>query len=232
MIKEILQGKQALSLRQEVEEEEEEKVKKRQQFWMMMGNPDLSLGPSQFVIPENTSSLSSESETNPSKKRKYCLDHFKTDPMIQTSIELQLKDPLPFDWEQCLDLESGRMYYLNRSTLKKSWNCPKEQKLDLELNISPISSSSEGKRSSEILEGSKKYSSSYNNNNNMVAVACLKCHLLVMLSRSSPSCPNCKYVHSLATQQNPPPPKVTTIKSFDTLSLLNWSSGGKNDKHE
>ncbi|KAJ4955393.1 hypothetical protein NE237_012176 [Protea cynaroides] len=225
MIKEILQGKQAVSLRQE--EEEEEKVKKRQQFWMMMDNPDLSLGPSQFVVPGSTNSLSSESETNPSKKRKYCSDHFKTEPMIQTNIELQLKDPLPFDWEQCLDLESGRMYYLNRSTLKKTWNWPQEQKLDLELNISPLSSS-EGKSTSEILEGSKKYSSSCNN---MVAVACLKCHLLVMLSRSSPSCPNCKYVHSLPTQQSQPP-KVTTIKSFDTLSLLNWPSGTENDKHD
>ncbi|XP_042490446.1 uncharacterized protein LOC122070367 [Macadamia integrifolia] len=211
-MKEILQGKQALSLRQE----EEEKVKKRQKFWMMMDSPDLSLGPSQFVIPGSTDSLSSGSESNPSKKRKYCLDQFKREPMIQTSIELQLKDPLPSDWEQCLDLESGRMYYLNRSTLKKSWNWPKEQKLDLELNISSLSSSEE-KRSSEILGGSKKSSSS---SSNMVAVACLKCHLLVMLSRSSPSCPNCKYVHSLPNQQNPPP-KVTTINSFDTLILLN-----------
>ena len=25
--------------------------------------------------------------------------------MIQTSVDLQLKDPLPLDWEQCLDLE-------------------------------------------------------------------------------------------------------------------------------
>ncbi|XP_021775258.1 uncharacterized protein LOC110739112 [Chenopodium quinoa] len=29
----------------------------------------------------------------------------------------------------------------------------------------------------------------------MVATACKRCHMLVMLCRSSPTCPNCKYVH-------------------------------------
>ncbi|MCL7032553.1 hypothetical protein MKW94_023041 [Papaver nudicaule] len=29
----------------------------------------------------------------------------------------------------------------------------------------------------------------------MVAAACMRCHLLVMLSKSSPCCPNCKFMH-------------------------------------
>lgn len=29
----------------------------------------------------------------------------------------------------------------------------------------------------------------------MVATACKRCHMLVMLCKSSPTCPNCKYVH-------------------------------------
>ncbi|KAH9624468.1 hypothetical protein KSS87_008158 [Heliosperma pusillum] len=29
----------------------------------------------------------------------------------------------------------------------------------------------------------------------MVATACMKCHMLVMLQKSSPTCPNCKFVH-------------------------------------
>jgi len=29
----------------------------------------------------------------------------------------------------------------------------------------------------------------------MVATACMKCHMLVMLCKSSPTCPNCKFVH-------------------------------------
>ncbi|WCJ44470.1 hypothetical protein M5689_025136 [Euphorbia peplus] len=31
----------------------------------------------------------------------------------------------------------------------------------------------------------------------MVAIVCERCHLLVMLCKSSPSCPNCKFMHSI-----------------------------------
>ncbi|KAG6784273.1 hypothetical protein POTOM_009962 [Populus tomentosa] len=36
----------------------------------------------------------------------------------------------------------------------------------------------------------------------MLATACTKCHMLVMLCRSSPTCPNCKFLHPL--EQSPP----------------------------
>lgn len=116
-------------------------------------------------------------------------------------------------------LQSGRMYYLNRETLRKSWNWPKDQKLDLELNIATHSNCSEKSSSSyDKLDGSKKkYSSS---SSNMMALPCLNCHLLVILSRSSPSCPNCKYFHSIPSEQSPPP-RVPVVKSLNTLSLLN-----------
>lgn len=31
----------------------------------------------------------------------------------------------------------------------------------------------------------------------MVTAVCKKCHMLVMMSKSSPTCPNCKFVHPL-----------------------------------
>ncbi|XP_058089129.1 protein CURLY FLAG LEAF 1-like [Magnolia sinica] len=210
MIKEFLQQKQELSLGKG-----EEEKNKKMRLWRVADRPELSLGPSRFIVAECGNSSSSESEANPCRKRKYAFDQLKTDPMIQTSIELQLKDPLPLDWEQCLDLESGRMYYLNRKTLKKSWNWPKDQKIDLELNISTLSNSDGN--SATVVEDANK---NYNTSSNMVAVACLKCHLLVMLCKSSPSCPNCKYLHSLPTQQSPRP-KISTTKTLETLSLLN-----------
>ncbi|KAB1213382.1 hypothetical protein CJ030_MR5G003548 [Morella rubra] len=182
--------------------------------------PELSLATRQFVASKSsTDSLSSESDGNPSRKRKFFADQpLKTDA-VHTSVDLQLKDPLPLDWEQCLDLKSGRMYYLNRETLRKSWNWPKDQKLDLELNIATHSNCSEkSSSSSDTLDGSKKkYSSS---SSNMMALPCLNCHLLVILSRSSPSCPNCKYFHSIPSEQSPPP-RVPVVKSLNTLSLLN-----------
>lgn len=57
---------------------------------------------------------------------------------------------------------------------------------------------------------------------NMIAVPCANCHLLVMLCKSSPSCPNCKYVQPLA----PAMPQAAhrrlnaAVKPLETLSLL------------
>lgn len=106
------------------------------------------------------------------------------------------------------------MYYLNRKTLKKSWIRPKEQALNLELNIATlVNSDVNASLGSAALDEPKKHASS---GGNMVAVVCANCHLLVMLCKSSPSCPNCKYVHSL----QPPPRQMEAVKPVETLSLL------------
>ncbi|TQD93076.1 hypothetical protein C1H46_021334 [Malus baccata] len=172
--------------------------------------PELSLGPTQLGFNKNSSSSSSPVESAEGKgtcrKRKFFQDHHlkssAPSPSLQTSVDPQLKDPLPLDWEQCLDLESGKMYYLNRKTSRKRWNWPINQaSVNLELNISTLSGSSY--RSSETIEEAKNNNCKYDgsrdnsNNNNTVALACRKCHLLLVLSRSSPCCPNCKYLHSL-----------------------------------
>lgn len=66
-----------------------------------VNNPELSLGGSLSLLCGRTNSSSSESDANSRRKRKQTW----SDPvMIQTSIDLQLNDPLPLDWEQCLDL--------------------------------------------------------------------------------------------------------------------------------
>ncbi|KAA3485570.1 E3 ubiquitin-protein ligase Itchy [Gossypium australe] len=189
---------------------------------------ELSLASSQCVSADKTCNLGPSSDLHhqlvegfnfPSKKRKLFSDQFfNDDSQFQTSVDLQVKDPLPLDWEQCLDLESGKMYYMNRKTLEKTWNWPEDHKLNLELNISPTSSNG-----SEHFNGGSISSADSNNNNkqqqhfssttNMVALPCLNCHLLVILPKSSPACPNCKYVHSFPTLQ--------TTKCPNTLSLLN-----------
>ncbi|KAK1313668.1 hypothetical protein QJS10_CPA06g01402 [Acorus calamus] len=147
----------------------------------------------------------------------------------------------PKNQQQQQPWRSGRMYYLNRRTLKKSWDWPRDQKLDLELNISPSSIFTD--RTTRIISAStrsleeearKIRTTNISHTTNMVAVVCLKCHLLVMLCRSSPSCPNCKYVHSLSSPAvvAPAPAVVTRVsqqglkskmrsKSLETLSLLN-----------
>ncbi|ONK57903.1 uncharacterized protein A4U43_C09F5460 [Asparagus officinalis] len=202
MTKEFLQPKREVVL-----VEDKEKVLNRLSM-RMMDQPELSLGPS----------VTTDTNANLCRKRKHTWDESMS---TQTSIELHRSDPLPMDWEQCLDLQSGRMYYLNRKTLKKSWVRPREQKIDLDLNMSTIPSSevkSIVSSNSTTAATHEQYPNNYTNSkSSMVAVACLNCHLLVMLSRSSPSCPNCKYVHSLAPSQ---PQNSEAVKSLETLSLL------------
>ncbi|KAH0996218.1 hypothetical protein GBA52_020082 [Prunus armeniaca] len=94
------------------------------------------------------------------------------------------------------------MYYLNRKTSRKSWNWPMDQAVNLELNISTISGSSSDQRSSPSLKTIEE-AKNEEQQSNMVALACFNCHLLVILSKSSPACPNCKYVHSLPTSIQP-----------------------------
>ncbi|KAF8725427.1 hypothetical protein HU200_019948 [Digitaria exilis] len=204
--------------------------------------PELSLAPawpgSAATAPAPPArSSSSESDGTSRKKRK----HYTAGAVWEqppASLELQLNDPLPLDWEQCLDLQSGQMYYLNRKTLKKSWVRPREQSVNLDLNISTaaiVDSSARGVVAApgEDAEPTKRHVASAvsSGGNNMVAVPCANCHLLVMLCKSSPSCPNCKFVQPLAPatphhQAAPPPPPPAhrrlhaTVRPLETLSLL------------
>ncbi|CAL9107288.1 unnamed protein product [Musa acuminata var. zebrina] len=162
-----------------------------------MDHAELSLGLPGSMMSEITSSASTESDAIAKRKRKMqTWDH---------GIDLHHNHPLPLEWEQCLDLQSGNMYYLNRKTMKKSWVRLEENSMKLELNISTFGSS----------ETKKQCSSS---GSSMMALVCVNCHLLVMLRKSSPSCPNCKYVHSLPPP--PPPQKLQAVKPLETLSLL------------
>ncbi|KAL5076559.1 hypothetical protein RYX36_015543 [Vicia faba] len=58
------------------------------------------------------------------------------------------------------------------------------------------------KDSSGGLNGSPSWlSTSEGDYKEMVATVCMQCHMLVMLCKSSPACPNCKFMHS--PDQNP-----------------------------
>lgn len=49
--------------------------------------------------------------------------------------------------------------------------------------------------------GSPSWLSTEGDYKEMVATVCMRCHMLVMLCKSSPACPNCKFMHPL--DQNP-----------------------------
>ncbi|KAI3840219.1 hypothetical protein MKX03_035108 [Papaver bracteatum] len=188
--------------------------------------PELSLG--------NSSSFS-ESDDSLSKKRKYQPNNsdnstissttkssvFAT--MMSNTPEHQLKQNYLSDFH---DLQFGRTYNLSKNPImmkKKSCNNNnnwqhKHQKLDLELSLSNSDDDDarSSSKSSEILEDLSTKSSPISN---MVAMGCLKCNLLVMVSKSFPSCPNCKFVNSIPKNHYQSPPRKVA-KSLHTLSLL------------
>ncbi|CAM8983591.1 unnamed protein product [Rhodiola kirilowii] len=201
--------------------------------------PELSL-----AAPTSCSSSESSGISSSSRKRKALSDSILENKSLlqqgHRNIDLQhSSERLPFDWEQCLDLESGKMYFLNRKTLKRSWDRPTtnkdqqyRQKLNLELNISsqttagvtnkpkPSASVSTNncysinKPDLKVLQITRKNVANYSNYDKTVAMACRNCHMLVIVSKSSPTCPNCKYVHSI------PAPGKPAFKPLDTLSLF------------
>ncbi|CAN6371799.1 unnamed protein product [Urochloa humidicola] len=197
--------------------------------------PELSLGVSPavgFAAVKSPRSSSSDSDGSSGggagggKKRKH-FAAWEEAVSHASGLELQLGDPLPPDWEQCLDLHSGRMYYLNRKTMKKSWVRPRSNTreeqgaLNLELNISMTPSTFESKASPDVADENKNMSNSITSGGHMVAVPCINCHLLVMLCKSSPACPNCKFVQpSVPAMTRTLPRRLDAVKPLETLSLL------------
>uniref|UniRef100_A0A8I6XN32 WW domain-containing protein n=2 Tax=Hordeum vulgare subsp. vulgare TaxID=112509 RepID=A0A8I6XN32_HORVV len=203
--------------------------------------PELSLGPvwpalgfasaSEKNTKQNSSS-SSESDGSSRKRRKH-YNAWEEEPVSHPHLELHLNDPLPLDWEQCLDLQSGKMYYLNRKTLKRSWNRPKEQGVNLELNMSTTPTKqavvaddgNTGATAPATLSQAAATKRGGTAGGNMIAVPCSNCHLLVMMCKSCPTCPNCKFVQSLAPAPATPQAAAhrmldAAVKPLQTLSLL------------
>lgn len=52
-----------------------------------------------------------------------------------------------------------------------------------------------------VLSRSPSWLSSEGDQKEMIATVCMRCHMLVMLCKSSPACPNCKFMHP--PDQNP-----------------------------
>ncbi|CAK9154257.1 unnamed protein product [Ilex paraguariensis] len=145
--------------------------------------------------------------------------------------EINLETPLPLEWQRCLDIKSGLIYYYNTTTLKRTSRDPRaspeppspgHMSLDLELNLpcgsvekNPIPNKNFnrnfGSNSHSNISGDQFLTSSRNNQNSggfpswltfdqgdhqeMVTAVCKNCHMLVIMCKSSPSCPNCKFVH-------------------------------------
>lgn len=140
--------------------------------------------------------------------------------------QLHLETPLPLEWQRCLDIKSGQIYFYNTRTQKRTSRDPRlsdpeppthpvHMSLDLELNLLPCgspekfnqhddnfvsNSNSFTKRNNEskgLITRSPSWLTFDVDQQEMVTAVCKKCHMLVMMSKSLPTCPNCKFVHPL-----------------------------------
>ncbi|XP_022976044.1 uncharacterized protein LOC111476564 [Cucurbita maxima] len=171
-----------------------------------------------------------------------------------TDIELQLETPLPLEWQRCLDIQSGQIYFYNTKTQKRTSMDPRRKwegsnslggeplSLDLELNLNCQSIRNGGqtkKKSDGIMGGGLGKGLKQGNGcppwlrfergqqQEMEARVCMQCHLLVMLLKSSPTCPNCKFTHPITDLQSPPTttffiPNSLPTKSNQTHSLKSF----------
>ncbi|CAN4122267.1 unnamed protein product [Withania somnifera] len=129
--------------------------------------------------------------------------------------QLHLETPLPLEWQRCLDIKSGQIYFYNTRTQKRTSRDPRLSdpeppthpvhiSLDLELNLLPCGSPEKiNQYDDNSISNSNCFTRSPSwltfdvDQQEMVTAVCKKCHMLVMMSKSSPTCPNCKFVHPL-----------------------------------
>ncbi|KAL8162361.1 hypothetical protein V2J09_013850 [Rumex salicifolius] len=136
-----------------------------------------------------------------------------------SSVDLHLEFPLPSDWQRCLDIQSGEIHFYNTRTHKRTQRDPRLPStllnLDLELNIAhgddqDITTTKNNNNSANnkkiptlsLFSSSSSLQAAEMEQQEMVAAACKRCHLLVMLSKKNPACPNCKFMHP--ADQSPP----------------------------
>ncbi|XP_074590750.1 uncharacterized protein LOC141846610 [Curcuma longa] len=152
-------------------------------------------------------------------------------------IELNLDAPLPMDWQQCLDIKSGRIHFYNTKTHRRTLTDPRlgldpplrsPLSLDLELNLAsreppPIRVSALLQEKPETDHARSKsphdgegvplsWISPVSDAEEMVAAVCARCHMLVMMSKAALSCPNCKFVNR--------PERVFSTEIKSTMKFL------------
>jgi hypothetical protein len=89
--------------------------------------PELSLGPvwPGFAAGDLAAkSSSSESDGTSRKKRKHYTASWEEPQQPPASLELQLNDPLPLDWEQCLDLQVSTFNFSRTAAISQFFIIP------------------------------------------------------------------------------------------------------------
>ncbi|CAI9768783.1 unnamed protein product [Fraxinus pennsylvanica] len=118
---------------------------------------------------------------------------------LDATLELNSQISLPFHWEQCLDLKTGEIYYINWRTGMKVTEDPRttvEYSGDLysEDDCSSYDSeesSSEPSTSSQWNDNRDHQSNEQENLNVLVVAGCKRCLMYHMVPKQLQDCPKC-----------------------------------------
>ncbi|KAL8519977.1 hypothetical protein ACS0TY_010781 [Phlomoides rotata] len=127
------------------------------------------------------------------------------------TIELNSQAPLPYHWEQCLDLKSGEIYYINWRTGMRASEDPRttaqysgeyysdddSSSCESDGTSSPSSSRQTSyyyQEKNEIENNTTiniNFNSNSNNNNVLVVAGCKSCLMYYMVPKQLEICPKC-----------------------------------------
>ncbi|KAK8971213.1 hypothetical protein KSP40_PGU021501 [Platanthera guangdongensis] len=184
-----------LQISPSMEKENEKKKKKKKRFSETNKKPSMNKRNREEEEEEE------EEESSPPKKDpKLCQKPHL--PRLDSFIELNLDTPLPLEWQRCLDIKSGEIHFYNTMTHMRTAKDPRQlitppPALDLELNLMSDAYEINGAAAEDARAGGR-------HEKEMVATVCTRCHLLVMMWKESPSCPNCRFEHPPELQSRPP----------------------------
>ncbi|GLT44894.1 hypothetical protein SLA2020_187670 [Shorea laevis] len=178
----------------------------------------------QAPIPSNPRETIPEVENSSNKRKRPGEPHSSPKETLEEKrskslfdIELHLETPVPIEWQRCLDMQSGQIHFYNTRTQKRTSRDPTRSpevptasdhhgvSLDLDLNLSCDSLRKSNNVREEFMtdktQGAlprltvEEEEEEEEDQQQMVATVCMRCHMLVMLCKSSPACPNCKFMH-------------------------------------
>ncbi|KAK6930759.1 hypothetical protein RJ641_002552 [Dillenia turbinata] len=125
--------------------------------------------------------------------------------LSQKTVELNSEIPLPYFWEQCLDLKTGETYFINWKTGMKLNEDPRLMRPDQLVDdfdysegedsscdseeSSPESSPASGQQLCSLLDYDE--CSSNNKGSVLVVKGCKRCFMYYMISKQATQCPKC-----------------------------------------
>ncbi|XP_043724143.1 uncharacterized protein LOC122671110 [Telopea speciosissima] len=122
--------------------------------------------------------------------------------IVDTSVELNSQVTLPYRWEQCLDLKTGEIYYMNWENGTKAKEDPRKTTRACGGGLDFYSEEensywngyeydSEGSSSTSTPSSSSRDDYRYEGDDVLVVAGCKRCFMYFMLPKQVQECPKC-----------------------------------------